>query len=111
MRQWVLPNGNGRSMAIDRRARGMREPRQGTPDARFEQDLARLDVVRRVGLEVFAPAFAHPGLRREVKHVRDTVEQRRQIRMLDRRLREPEYLSQSVRFEAALLQPARVIVG
>src|SRR5258708_30748478 len=98
MRQWVLPNGNGRSMAIDRRARGIYEPRQGTPDARFEQDLARLDVVRRVGLEVFAPAFAHPGLRREVKHVHDTVDQPPQIPILARRLREPHTLAPSLPF-------------
>ena len=70
----------------------MDEPLERPPDAGLEQDLRRLHVVRRVGREVLAPALADAGLGREVEHVRDAVEQRRQIGVLDRRLREAESL-------------------
>src|SRR4029079_1604060 len=80
-------------------------------DARFQQQLRRVDVVHRIDLEVLAPALAHARLRRQVEHVRDPVEQRRQIRRLDLRLGEAEALAQPVLFEVAFLDRARVVIG
>ena len=87
LRQGVLAHRHRHAIAIDRRARRIDEPFQHRcVPRRLEQELRRLDVVRRINAEVAAPALAHAGLRRQVKHMRAIAEKVRQVEVLNPRL-------------------------
>jgi hypothetical protein len=58
--------------------------------ARLEQQLGAFHVVHHIDVKVASPAFAHPGLRRQVEDVRDAVEQTGQIRVGERGLDQRE---------------------
>ena len=110
VRQRLLVHRDRRIVAVDRGARGVDELLDLPPDDRLQQDLRRVDVVGRVDLEVAPPALSHAGLRGQVKHVRHVVQQRIEIRVLNRRLHEPEPVVGRHGGEVRFLDRPRIVV-
>ena len=111
LRKRIFPHRDADVVAVHRRTRRVNETLERAADARLEQPLRRVDVVVGVDAEVASPALAHARLRREMKHVRLALQQRRQIGVLDAALDEPEALPAGIDGEVALLDLARVVVG
>ncbi len=110
-RQGRLRHRQRRILAVDRGARRVHQLLDAAADARLEQDLRRLDVVRRVDLEVASPALPHTGLRGQVEHVgrRRRAGGRGGRWIVDSMNCEPRALSQ--RGEIGFLHLPRVVVG
>jgi hypothetical protein len=84
---------------------------QRLADARLEQHLRGLDVVRRVHLEVAPPALAHARLGSQVEHVGDTIEEPIETGTFDSRFDERKSRPRRERLQVRLFDRPRVIVG
>ena len=111
MRHLGLAHRNRGLVAVHRRARGVDELLNRTPDARFQQPLRGVDVVGGIHLEVAAPALADASLRCQMEDVGLVVQQSVKVGVLKAAFDEVEAWLAGVDRDVGLLHRTRVVVG